>query len=252
MTAPTVLALGDSVTVGVGDVGAPTGWAAHLADAVGSAHFVNVATNGARARDVSLRQLPVAGADLPHLTTLLVGGNDVLRADFNPHEVAWHVGRAAGHARSLDSDVLVVLLPDPRHTIPAPRMVRRVLASRAFAANDAISRNLRGRGRVAILDPRDVAGMTDARLWHIDRMHPSALGHRVLAEAALDCLASLGWTPRKAIPDPPDIPSSKLRQAAWLVRNGVPWFAKRSTDLLPELLWTCWKDSRAQRERRQV
>ena len=51
--AATVVALGDSVTVGVGDIGVPAGWAAHLSFALGAAEFTNVARLGARARDVS-------------------------------------------------------------------------------------------------------------------------------------------------------------------------------------------------------
>lgn len=239
-----VTALGDSVTVGVGDVGIPAGWAAHLAAAIDSAHFVNLATNGARARDVMERQARIGLAAAPDLVTILVGGNDVLRGDFSAEEVGWRVSSVTESARSRGADVLVVLLHDPRQTAPAPKLVRRVLADRADRVNREVTGRLARRQRVAILDPRSLPGSGESTLWHIDRMHPSAAGHRELARGALDCLKPLGWTPVSNVPEPPAMPTSRLRQAAWLLRHGVPWFAKRSTDLLPELAWTCWRESR--------
>ncbi len=90
MQGPVVVALGDSITFGVGDGAqgpesvetAPVGWAAHVARALGASRFVNLAANGARARHLAQTQVPSALMERPDLVLLTVGGNDVLRGDF--------------------------------------------------------------------------------------------------------------------------------------------------------------------------
>lgn len=244
MSGLTLAALGDSVTFGVGDIGKPAGWAAHLAVALGAQRFENLAVNGARARDVAVRQLPAAVTVTPHLATVLVGGNDVLRSDFRPQEIAAHVSASASALVDRGADVLVVLLHDPRRVTPGPRVVRQVLAERAHQVNSDVRASLHRMDRVAILDPRETDFSHESTNWHIDRMHPSARGHRLLAELALSSLSPLGWAPQRPIPAAPVMPTSPLKQAGWLLRHGVPWFAKRSTDLLPELAWVCWQHHR--------
>jgi lysophospholipase L1-like esterase len=59
----TFAALGDSITLGVGDPapgGGWRGWAAFLAQSLPGGHLVNLAANGARAADVERAQLPRA------------------------------------------------------------------------------------------------------------------------------------------------------------------------------------------------
>lgn len=242
-----VVALGDSVTVGVGDVGVPTGWSAHLARALGASEFINVARPGARARDVMADQTSTAIKRRPELATLLVGGNDILRGDFSAQDVASHVERAVVGLREVGADIAVVLLHDPRLTLPGPRVVREVLGERAASVNESVRARLAGETRVAIVDPQRSSFTATRAAWSVDRLHPSAAGHRVLAAMALDALADLGWRARNPI-DPPLVPQPSGWQCAWwLTRHGTPWFAKRSCDLLPELAWVCWKHRRRRR-----
>ncbi len=49
MAGPVVVAMGDSVTAGVGD-DAGMGWAFHVASMLGARRWVNLAANGVRAR----------------------------------------------------------------------------------------------------------------------------------------------------------------------------------------------------------
>jgi len=244
---PRVVALGDSVTVGVGDVGTPAGWAAHLACALGAEEFTNVARVGARARDMSRDQAALAIARLPQLATLLVGGNDVLRGDFSAQEVASHVERTVAGLREVGADVAVVLLHDPRLTLPGPRVVKEVLGERAASVNAAVRGRVVGERRVVLVDPQRSDFTASRPAWSIDRLHPSAAGHRALAAMALDALAALGWSARHPIGPPSDPQPSGWQRAWWLTRYGTPWFAKRSRDLLPELARVCWEDWRRRR-----
>lgn len=84
-------ALGDSMTVGIGDAmprAGFRGWATLLNAAFEDAELFNLAVNGARAADVVSKQLPAAVALRPSVASVVVGTNDTLRGQFNLSEVA--------------------------------------------------------------------------------------------------------------------------------------------------------------------
>jgi len=196
---------------------------------------------------MSRDQAALAIARLPQLATLLVGGNDVLRGDFSAQEVASHVERTVAGLREVGADVAVVLLHDPRLTLPGPRVVKEVLGERAASVNAAVRGRVVGERRVVLVDPQRSDFTASRPAWSIDRLHPSAAGHRALAAMALDALAALGWSARHPIGPPSDPQPSGWQRAWWLTRYGTPWFAKRSRDLLPELARVCWEDWRRRR-----
>lgn len=238
-----MVALGDSVTAGVGDqvdCSGRLGWSGHLATALNASAFHNLARNGARARDVRDRQLAAAISLEPDLATLLVGGNDVLRGDFNPSAVGRDVSVICEALGRIGAEVVVVLLHDPRDSLPGPKMLRSVLARRAHAVNQAVREAIGSASHVTLVDPRGRFDATDRSMWTIDRMHPGPLGHRALAQLVIDDLTT--WRVSAAIPAAPADRPSGLQQVAWLVCHGVPWFAKRSRDLLPELARVCWAE----------
>ncbi|MFE4721610.1 SGNH/GDSL hydrolase family protein, partial [Streptomyces sp. NPDC056728] len=88
------VALGDSLTEGVGDPvgGAWRGWAellsAGLAPDGTPVEFHNFAASGAQTSDVLARQMPQALALRPDIASVLVGVNDTLRRTFDIHAVA--------------------------------------------------------------------------------------------------------------------------------------------------------------------
>lgn len=237
--------LGDSWSAGVGDrvAGAPSdalrdqtgcGWPAHLAALLG-VDLLNLGRNGARARDVLAHQVPAALAARPDLATLLVGGNDVLRGDYDPTEV--RLALAGAVSQLLDGGMHVVLVTPPGIGAgqPAPAAVRRVLARRMSQVRSAVTEvgEELAHERLITVDADPVR--EHSGVFHIDRIHPSPLGHRVLAEYVGACLGGLGWPTPGHVEAPPPPPGMAL-QAAWLLVRGVPWVAKRSRDLLPELL----------------
>lgn len=235
----TLVALGDSVTVGVGDRvhdGQREGWAAHLAEMMG-ASYASVARNGARARDVLADQLEPAALARPELATLLVGGNDVLRADFDPERIGAAVRTVCRELGSAGATVVVVLLHDPGRALPRGGGVfGRVIAARALRVNAALRAAVEGLPFVVLVDPCDAPAIYARESWHIDRMHPSAAGHRLLARTAAEHLAARGFPVVRPVTAVPAECPGPVAHAIWLVRNGIPWFAKRSVDLVPELV----------------
>lgn len=101
----TFVALGDSITVGMGDP-APEGagwrgWAALLAASLHQPVIHNLATLGALAIDVERTQLPAATELKPDVASVVVGINDTLRGNFDPQRTGAAVARTVAGAQVL-------------------------------------------------------------------------------------------------------------------------------------------------------
>lgn len=228
-----MVALGDSITFGIGDRAGPggaVGWAAHVAQGL-QASFANLARTGARARHVREEQLPLAVAARPGIATLLVGGNDVLRSDFDLAEVAESVDAVVQALAASGARVVLVGLYGPWERLPLPRALQRALASRVHAVNHML-RALASQRQVLLVEPAALALPRTAGLWHVDRVHPGPSGHRLLAAATLGVLGAASAT----VPAPTVDSPGRVDQGWWLVRHGAPWFAMRGAELSPGLL----------------
>ncbi|TCC01733.1 SGNH/GDSL hydrolase family protein [Kribbella soli] len=249
------VALGDSTTVGVGDPmnGSTTdlsgagarpgegwrGWASLLADSLASTHrvtFSNFATSGATVPVVATEQLPsaVSLADGPiDLASLIVGVNDTLRSTFDAGRIREHLDLCAEQLTARGALLLTVRFHDHGRVFGLPRWLRRPLWHRIEQVNVAFD-DLHAQFGGIRLDMADYPEVYRRDFWSVDRLHPGERGHRTLARAFADELAVRGLR----IDVPPDLdcayrPPSKLADAAWLVREGVPWVGRRANDLLP-------------------
>ncbi|WP_291379004.1 SGNH/GDSL hydrolase family protein [Demequina sp.] len=232
---PRVVALGDSVTLGIGDSpvgGVGAGWAAHLAHAVGASEYVNLAANGTRARDLGLTQVPSALMTRPDIVLLTVGGNDVLRGDFCPAEITAHLRDALERLERPGREIVMISLDRIDAFSVLGRRVSTVMGRRIGQANGAIEAAVAGT-RVHLIDGAEVFGRLGDVAWHVDRIHPSPEGHRALTAAALQRVSHryVQAAPIGAAGPAPSL----ISRAWWMTRNGVPWVAKRSRDLLPQM-----------------
>ena len=131
-------ALGDSITVGMGDPapgGGWRGWATLLAGTLPQPELHNLATLGALAADVERAQLPAAMALRPDVASVVVGINDTLRGDFDPERTGTSIDRTVAALRATGAEVLTMRLPDPGQMFGLPGALARPLARRMRAVN---------------------------------------------------------------------------------------------------------------------
>ncbi|NGO08251.1 SGNH/GDSL hydrolase family protein [Streptomyces sp. HC44] len=236
------VALGDSLTEGVGDpVGEGwRGWAALLADGLAPAdapvEFVNFAVSGAQTRDVLERQTPAALAVRPDVASVVIGVNDTLRCTFDIHAVAARLDEVYAAFTGQGAVLLTACLPDPGAMLGLPGALARPLARRQRAVN-AVVHALSERYGAVHLHASQGAWLTDRAMWSADRLHPGERGHRQLAVRFHALLAdagiATGYTPS---PEPEFPAPTRSASLWWLATAGTGWVARRCTDLLPQLL----------------
>jgi len=224
-----VVALGDSISSGDG-VGVLTPpdrtWTALLAGWLAPTQYVSLAAAGAKVRDVLAGQLPPTADLRPHLVTLCVGLNDLVKTDCGPRLTtdltALLVGLRAGGAT-----VVVTRLHDPGVVFRMPRGLAAQVTARVALVNAVVD-------QFAATDPGvlpvDLGVLVaEPACWAVDRVHPSVWGQAVLARTAASRLG-LAPPPHEAVPPPPP---GGLAHAAWVVRSGLPWLARRCGEVGP-------------------
>lgn len=235
----TFAALGDSITVGMGDPGPAggwRGWAALLADTFYHPDVHNLATLGALADDVERMQLPAAIRLRPDVASVVVGINDTLRGNFDPERTGACIGRTVAALRQVGTEVLTVRLPDPGQMFGLPGALARPLARRMQAVNGAVDEVARRYGTVH-LDVASDPATYQRCYWSVDRLHPNERGHRLIACRFHALLAASGF-PMGPPPDPEPSspPPTRRAEFVWMATKGTKWLLHRSRDLVPALL----------------
>lgn len=230
-----VIALGDSVTFGVGDIGknfVGPGWGARVAHELNAKRFLNLSNLGARVRHLSEEQLPAALAFRPTIAIISIGGNDLLRSTFDPVEMECHLERVVIALRRIQCEVVLLQIPDPRKTAPGPRMLREALGARRRELAGLILR-VAVNTRASVVQVSDSEAMARREIWHIDRMHPSALGHQLLSDLTLRALNK----DRLLVSLSVNQVVTQKESMKWFASAATMWFIKRSVDLIPTLIW---------------
>jgi len=254
----TFVALGDSITVGMGDPApegsAWRGWAALLAASLQQPVMHNLATLGALAVDVEHVQLPAATALKPDVASVVVGINDTLRGNFDPHRTGAAVARTVAGLRAAGAQVLTMRLPDPGQMFGLPKSLAKPLARRMRAVNEAVDEVAARYGTLHLDAARDPATY-ERRYWSVDRLHPNERGHRLIACRFHALLAAAGYpVGPEPDPEPSTPPPSRMAEILWMATKGTTWLARRSRDLVPTLLalaireWLTADDDVAERE----
>ncbi|MDT0343812.1 SGNH/GDSL hydrolase family protein [Streptomyces litchfieldiae] len=236
-------ALGDSLTEGLGDPLPGERWrgfvpllAAGLPPPGRPVLVANLARSGARTADAAGEQLATARRHRPHLASVIVGGNDTLRSPFDLTRAARDLEVILATLTGDGAVVLTACLPDPGRMLRLPHALTRPLARRMQALNEVVHHLSLRHGAVHV-HLADHPLTADRAAWSVDRLHPSELGHRLLAREFHARLAARGLAagpPPPAACDQP--PPSRSAGARWLATRGTRWVLARSTDLLPGLL----------------
>jgi lysophospholipase L1-like esterase len=238
--AGSLVVLGDSTAVGLGDPLPGGGWRGVgplLAEALSGTdpvRFANLSFTGARMACVRQDQLPSAVQVMPDVTVILVGMNDTLRSDFDPAGIRADLDHVVGTLVAAGSVVLTVRFHDHGKVFRMPGPLKRALRSRILELNAVIAEVSAAHG-AGCLDLDLLPGAYELSAWSVDRLHPSELGHRMLAQAFGQMLAERGC----AIPNPVSLVCSGGRQVGtaghvvWLIIKGIPWLWRRGRDLVP-------------------
>lgn len=231
--------LGDSAPAGVGDPVPGGGWRGFgplLHDSLGGAHavrYANLSSLGARMACVRREQLPAALEMAPDVAVVLVGMNDTLRSDFDPAQLRRDYEAVVGSLRACGTTVLTVRFHDHSRVFWMPGPLRRALRQRIAELNAVIDAVVAGHG-IGCLDLDLMPGGYDRETWSVDRLHPSELGHRMLADNFGVMLESRGY--RVVCPVSLDSQGGReitvLHRVLWLLFKGLPWLASRGHDLV--------------------
>lgn len=227
------VALGDSQTEGVGD-GDDTvglrGWADRLAEQLTTVNpglqYANLAVRGRVAGQVRAEQLGPALALRPDLATVVAGVNDLLRPRFDVVEVAGQLEEMFAALTAAGAQVATLTIPDVGKIAPLARPVR----SRVSELNTHI-RAAAARHGVVVAEIAHQTVSTDPRLWSVDRLHASPLGHARIAAAVAQAIrlprSDDTWThplPPQLLPTGWQSTGAELRWAAAFLG---PWLGRR-------------------------
>jgi lysophospholipase L1-like esterase len=248
----TFAVIGDSAASGVGDSdkeGNYFGWAYHLTQAFEEpVVYINASRAGAQSKEVLEEQLPKVLVHKPDLVAVIVGGNDLLRNGFDPKVFQENLNATLAAIEQVGAISLLLELHDPTEIIPMPARLAKICTRRVDAVNRA-TRKLAMRYGSILLPTRALPGIYDMKKWHVDRMHPSRNGHQFIADTFAHLLRARGFAVGAASFNEANNRSQR-DSILWLVRNGLPWFFKRSFDLLPAIILLITMDSIRTRTRR--
>ena len=179
---PLWVAIGDSMTQGIGATAPDRGWVGQLSmrlAARGWEHgIVNLGVNGARVEDALTRQLPVldslhAAGQQVALVTVVIGSNDIVLRRHRQHLLD-RFGRLLEH---LPSGTVVSNLPNGR---------------REARATDRLLREREASGHVVRADTRGLAPASRRGMLASDAFHPNDRGYAVIADAFDRALSRAG------------------------------------------------------------
>jgi lysophospholipase L1-like esterase len=244
----TLATLGDSTPVGLGDPVPGGGWRGFpvlLRDALGAPVLLNPSCTGARTRDVRAAQLPSVLRARPDVAVLFVGMNDTLRSDFDPEAMRADFRECVTALHAIGAHVIMIRYHDHTRVFRLPAPLRRALRRRVDAMNAVVDAVAAAHG-ASLVDLHALPGAYETGAWAVDRLHPSELGHRMLAAAMAQRIAAAGF----AVPFPVALTCGGGRdvtaahRAAWLVVKGVPWLVRRGRDLGPVIVTGLVEDLR--------
>ena len=185
-TGPLWVALGDSMTQGIGASAYDRGWVGQLSERLrdgGWDHrLLNLSVTGARVDDVLEAQLPALDAAVRStgpaaLVTVVIGSNDVV----SPRHRHGLADRFAAMLDRVPDGAVVMNLPNPH------RVARRV---------DALLRDRAASGRIAVADMRGEGPRSWRGLLAPDSFHPNDRGYAAMADVVEHALQRAGLPER--------------------------------------------------------
>ncbi|WP_369215824.1 SGNH/GDSL hydrolase family protein [Streptomyces flavofungini] len=227
-----LVAVGDSFTEGMSDLlpdGTYRGWADLLAARMAAQspgfRYANLAVRGKLIGQIVAEQVDVAAEMQADVVTLVGGLNDTLRPKCDMNRVCDLLEEAV--ERLAPSCKQLVLMRSPGRNGPVMERFRPRMEA-LFAHID----HLAARHDALVVDLYGAAVLGDQRLWDVDRLHPTAEGHRRIAEAVWQALGNPpehDWQSPLAVTAPPNWAARRVADARFARQHLVPWIGRRLT-----------------------
>ena len=238
MTELRIAALGDSSVFGVGDTstdGNPDGpgWVGRVAHDLSAKQYINLSKNGARAHTVVSTQLDSTKFFDPDLVCVCVGMNDVMRGNYSPVQIRDSIRTLILELNELGAVVVLLGLPDPSKVAFAPKRVKKVLSRRVLNLNEILE-EVSAQEEALFIAGWEQKEVYERSFWHVDRMHPSSLGHQLIADMIRN---HLNLPLRVTSTLPTQSIRTQKDDLIWLLTSGTKWLLKRSIDLIPTLIY---------------
>lgn len=238
MTELRIAALGDSSVFGVGDTstdGNPDGpgWVGRVAHDLSAKQYINLSKNGARAHTVVSTQLASTKFFDPDLVCVCVGMNDVMRGNYSPVQIRDSIRTLIQELNELGAVVVLLGLPDPSKVAFAPKRVKKVLSRRVLNLNEILEA-VSAQEEALFIAGWEQKEVYERSFWHVDRMHPSSLGHQLIADMIRN---HLNLPLRVSSTLPTQSIRTQKDDLIWLLTSGTKWLLKRSIDLIPTLIY---------------
>lgn len=182
------MALGDSLTAGVGDAvpGVENlSWADRLAQVLQPQHYTNLARRGQTSDDLLNFQLPVVLHERPDLVSVLVGGNDILNPRW--HIVDFHSNYAhiLGTLKEIGATVITTTMFDIRPIVPVDYLTRAAsFLERVLLVNQVI-REVSAEYRTLFVDLQTLPRLRHASTLSADLLHPNMRGYQIIADEVI-------------------------------------------------------------------
>lgn len=224
------LAIGDSLTEGVGDEladGTVRGWAdlvaAGLAGSSGEpVQYANLAVRGKLVTPIMTDQVEAALAldPAPTMITLNGGGNDMLRPGMSAERIIDVIERAAERLGEAGVQVVLLCGPDPSGGLPMGRVVH----ARAELLTSMVH-DLAGRLGLTVADVFHDLEIRRSGYWSPDRLHLNTAGHHRMASLVL---AELGHPEAgPLLPPGPEVVRGPVAEARYYLQYVRPWIGRR-------------------------
>jgi lysophospholipase L1-like esterase len=235
MTWKRFVALGDSLTEGVGDPRFPgglAGWAEHLAAGLRLTEpdlvYVNLARRSLRTADILDTQVPVALGLEPDLVSAFMGMNDLVRPDFDAGRFHSQLSRVVAPFCASDATVVMGSFADTSSHLLARQHVRSSIRRRLEQAGE-VTRSVAEDHGALFVDGWSMAEARGSDVLSIDRLHPNRRGHLMIARAVADELEAAGGEPIDLpVPGPGRLLSfESALHLGWLARNLGPAFVRQ-------------------------
>lgn len=222
-----LVAIGDSTVEGLEDPhpdGGYQGWADRFARHLAGRHpgllYANLAVRGQTSAQVRATQLAPALALQPDVAVVVAGVNDLLRPRLDPADVRENLLTMHSALAEAGARVVTFTMPDMARVAPLAVALR----GRLELLNE-ITRETSLRFGSLVVDLAAEPVASHPGLWHTDRLHANAEGHRRIGLALAEAfdLDVEPWRDEPAAPPRRGSARVVYDEIAWVAGHLAPW-----------------------------